>query len=92
APSVPLVNNVDARPVRTADECRQGLVRQVSAPVRWEECVQELVRQGVDTFVEVGPGQVLSGLVKKIEKGARVLNVDDPASLEATAAALGVRA
>jgi [acyl-carrier-protein] S-malonyltransferase len=90
-PSVPLVNNADAQPVRSAASCRDGLVRQVSAPVRWEESVQELVRQGVDTFVEVGPGQVLSGLVKKIEKGARVLNVEDPASLEATASALGVK-
>jgi [acyl-carrier-protein] S-malonyltransferase len=89
APGVPLVNNVDARAVLTAEDVRDGLVRQVSAPVRWEQSVQELVRQGVDTFVEVGPGQVLSGLVKKIEKGARVLNVEDPASLDAAVAALG---
>lgn len=89
-PSMPLVNNADAQPVRSAASCREGLIRQVSSPVRWEESVQELVRQGVSTFVEVGPGQVLSGLVKKIAKGARVLNVEDPASLEATVAALGV--
>jgi [acyl-carrier-protein] S-malonyltransferase len=89
APAVPLVNNVDARPVRTAEEVRDGLVRQVSAPVRWEESVRELVGQGVDTFVEVGPGQVLSGLVKKIQKGARVLSVEDPSSLDAAVAALG---
>jgi [acyl-carrier-protein] S-malonyltransferase len=89
APAVPLVNNVDARPVRTAEEARDGLLRQVSAPVRWQECVEELVRQGVDTFVEVGPGQVLSGLVKKIDRNARVLNVEDPGSLAATAVALG---
>lgn len=90
APAVPLVNNVDARPVRTAEEARDGLLRQVSAPVRWQECVEELVRQGVDTFVELGPGQVLSGLVKKIDRNARVLNVEDPGSLDSTAAALGV--
>lgn len=89
APAPPLVNNVDARPVRTAEECREGLIRQVSAPVRWEECVRELSRQGVDTFVEVGPGQVLSGLVKKIDKSARVFNAEDPASLEAAASELG---
>jgi [acyl-carrier-protein] S-malonyltransferase len=88
APSVPLVNNVDARPARTVEECRDGLLRQVSGPVRWEECVQELVRQGARTFVEVGPGQVLSGLIKKIDKSVRVLNVEDPASLDATVAAL----
>jgi [acyl-carrier-protein] S-malonyltransferase len=85
---VPLVNNVDARVVRSAAECREGLVRQVSAPVRWQESVERLSREGVHTFVEVGPGKVLSGLVKKIAPGARVLNVEDPASLEATVAAL----
>jgi [acyl-carrier-protein] S-malonyltransferase len=88
-PTAPLVNNVDARPVRAAEECRDGLLRQVSAPVRWEESVQELARQGVDTFVEVGPGQVLAGLIKKIDKGARVFGVEDPGSLDATVAALG---
>jgi [acyl-carrier-protein] S-malonyltransferase len=87
-PEVPLVNNVDARVVKTASECREGLVRQVSAPVRWQETVERLVQEGVGTFVEVGPGKVLSGLIKKIATGARVLNVEDPASLEATAAAL----
>jgi [acyl-carrier-protein] S-malonyltransferase len=88
-PDVPLVNNVDARAVREGTQCREGLVRQVSAPVRWQESVELLVKQGVDTFVEVGPGTVLTGLVKKIAKGARVLNVEDPESLEKTAAALG---
>jgi len=56
--------------------------------VRWQESVERLLREGVDTFVEVGPGAVLSGLVKKIDKSVRVLNVEDSASLEATAAAL----
>jgi [acyl-carrier-protein] S-malonyltransferase len=81
-PRMPLVNNVDARLVRSAAECRQGLVRQVSAPVRWQQCVEALVGEGVSTFVEVGPGQVLGGLIKRIAKGARVLSVEDPASLE----------
>jgi [acyl-carrier-protein] S-malonyltransferase len=87
-PAMPLVNNADARIVRGGDACREGLVRQVSAPVRWLEAVQALVAEGVDTVVEVGPGTVLSGLVKKIDKGLRVLAVEDPASLEATIAAL----
>jgi [acyl-carrier-protein] S-malonyltransferase len=87
-PSPPLVNNADARVVGSAGDCRDGLVRQVSAPVRWLESVQALAKAGVDTVVEVGPGTVLSGLVKKIDKGLRVLNVEDPASLEATMAAL----
>ena len=64
-------------------------MRQVSGAVRWQECVEQLVREGVDTFVEVGPGKVLSGLVKKIAPDARVLNVEDPESLDETAAALG---
>jgi [acyl-carrier-protein] S-malonyltransferase len=91
-PAFPLVNNVDARTVRSASECREGLVRQVSSPVRWQECVERLLEQGVTTFVEVGPGTVLSGLVRKIAKGARVLNVEDPASLEKTLTALGEEA
>ena len=85
---VPLVNNVEARPVRAAAEARLGLVRQVSSPVRWQECAEMLVRQGVDTFVEVGAGTVLSGLLKKIAPGARVLNVQDPETLDKTMAEL----
>ena len=87
-PSPPLVNNVEARVVQAAAECRDGLVRQVSAPVRWQECVERLVAEGVSSFVEVGPGQVLGGLVKRIAKGARVLSVEDPESLERVASAL----
>lgn len=86
--SVPLVCNVDARPVRAAADVREGLVRQVSGAVRWQESVELLVREGVSTFVEIGPGTVLSGLVKKIHRDARVLNVEDPQSLEAAAQAL----
>jgi [acyl-carrier-protein] S-malonyltransferase len=87
-PSPPLVNNVEARVIETGPECREGLVRQVSAPVRWQDCIERLVGLGVDTFVEIGPGQVLGGLVKRIAKGASVLNVEDPASLERTLAVL----
>jgi len=85
-PEVPLVNNVDARIVRDAATGRDGLVRQVSGTVRWQQSVELLVQEGVTTFVEVGPGTVLSGLVRKIAKGARVLNVDSPESLDAAAA------
>jgi [acyl-carrier-protein] S-malonyltransferase len=85
---VPLVSNVDARVVRAAADLRDGLARQVSGAVRWQESIELLVREGVTTFVEVGPGTVLSGLVKKIHRDARVLNVEDPASLEKTVAAL----
>jgi len=87
-PVIPLVNNVDALVIRSADDCREGLVRQVSAPVRWLQVVETLVREGVDTVVEVGPATVLSGLVKKVDKALRVWNVEDPASLEAAVKAL----
>jgi len=87
-PEPPLVNNVDAAVVRDGASCRAGLVRQVVGTVRWQESVERLAAEGVTTFVEVGPGTVLSGLVKKIAKGARVLSVDSPESLEATVAAL----
>ena len=87
-PQVPLVNNVEARVVRTAAECREGLVRQVSGPVLWMQSVERLRSEGVLTFVEVGPGQVLGGLIKKIAKGARVLGVQDPKTLEQTMSAL----
>jgi [acyl-carrier-protein] S-malonyltransferase len=91
-PAIPLVNNADARIVRTAEQCREGLVRQVSAPVRWQEGVELLARQGVTTFVEVGPGAVLSGLVNRIARGVKVAHVGDPASLEKTLAALALAA
>ncbi|MGB7924688.1 MAG: ACP S-malonyltransferase [Pyrinomonadaceae bacterium] len=82
--SVPLVTNVDASPITKGDEARDALTRQVSSPVRWQESVEFLIREGVETFVEVGPGKVLSGLVRQIERSARCLNVEDAASLRAT--------
>jgi [acyl-carrier-protein] S-malonyltransferase len=91
-PRVPLVNNVEARPVETGEECRDGLVRQVSAPVLWQASVERLSALGAATFVEIGPGTVLSGLIRKITKDARVLNVEDPQSLEKTCAAAGAGA
>jgi len=74
--------------VRAAAECREGLVRQVSAPVRWQQSVEAMVKDGVTAFVEVGPGTVLTGLIKKISKGTEVLNAEDPASLDRAAMAL----
>ena len=83
-PSMPVVTNVDARPTTAPDELRDALVRQVSATVRWSESMQLLVQQGVDTFVEAGPGKVLTGLMRQINRDAKALNVEDAASLEAT--------
>ncbi len=86
--SVPLVTNVDAAVIRTGAEARAALVRQVSSPVRWRESVELLTREGVRTFVEVGPGKVLSGLVRQTSGDARAANVEDAASLEAALDAL----
>ena len=85
---VPLVTNVDAGAIRKGMDARASLVRQVSSPVRWRESIELLAREGVETFVEVGPGKVLLGLVRQTFAGARCLNVEDPASLAATRAAL----
>jgi [acyl-carrier-protein] S-malonyltransferase len=83
-PATPIVTNVDARPTSVPDELRDALVRQVSAPVRWSESMQLLVQQGIDTFVEAGPGKVLTGLMRQINRDVKTLNVEDAASLEAT--------
>ncbi len=86
---VPLVNNVDATTVRAAAACRDGLIRQVSGAVRWQELVERLLVEGVTTFVEVGPGAVLTGLVKKIAgRDARLYSVEDPAGVAKAAADL----
>jgi len=87
-PAMPVVTNVDARPIAAPQELRDALVRQVSSPVRWVESMQLLIEQGVDTFVEAGPGKVLSGLVRQTSRDVKTLNVEDAASLEATQAAL----
>src|SRR5215213_9077380 len=87
-PAMPVVTNVDARPTMAPQELRDALVRQVSAPVRWVESMQLLIEQGVDTFVEAGPGKVLSGLMRQISRDVKMLNVEDAASLESTTAAL----
>jgi len=81
APRVPIVANVDAEPKRDPAAAIEALVRQVSAPVLWEAVVHRLASEGVTTYVEVGPGRVLSGLVKKIHKEARVYNFGAPEDL-----------
>ena len=78
---MPLISNVDAAPVRTGPEAMDALIRQVSSPVRWEESVRHLAAQGVDQFVEVGPGKVLSGLVRKVVDSARIVSVEDPSGV-----------
>ena len=89
-PAMPVVTNVDVRPTTAPGELRDALVRQVSSPVRWLESMQLLMQQGVATFVEAGPGKVLSGLMRQTSREVKTLNVEDAASLEATRAALTV--
>ena len=81
-PAAPVVANVDAEPKRTGREAVEALIRQVSAPVRWEDVVRRLVADGVTTFIEVGPGGVLSGLIRKIDRSVSATCVHDPSSLE----------
>jgi [acyl-carrier-protein] S-malonyltransferase len=81
---VPLVTNVDADTETSGDEARDALIRQVTMAVRWEESVRELIDEGVNTFIEVGPGRVLTGLMRQIERSVGTLNVEDEKSLTAT--------
>jgi len=78
---VPIVANVDAEPKRTGPAALEALIAQVSSPVRWEDVVSRLASEGVTTYVEVGPGTVLSGLVRKLHRGATVTNVGSPNDL-----------
>ena len=80
--AVPVVSNVEAQPNQDASRIRDLLVAQVSAPVRWDESVQTMNQLGVDRFVEIGPGKVLAGLVKRIVKGVTAQNIEDCASLK----------
>ena len=89
APAVPVVTNVEARPNADASRVVPLLLEQVSAPVRWIECVQTLQAEGVTRVVELGPGKVLCGLVKRITKELETFNVEDSATLEKVLAALG---
>jgi [acyl-carrier-protein] S-malonyltransferase len=81
---VPLVNNADAEILTSGDDVRESLIRQVTLPVRWEESIRELIDQGVNTFVEVGPGRVLTGLLRQIDRSIHVFNVEDEKSLRLT--------
>ena len=80
---IPLITNVDAESIATGDEAREALIRQVTAPVRWLDSIHEMIESGVTIFVEVGPGKVLSGLMRQIDRSVRSLNVEDAPSLRA---------
>jgi [acyl-carrier-protein] S-malonyltransferase len=80
---VPVVANVSASPIQDADEIRRSLVEQVASPVLWEDSVRWMLNQGVDTFVEIGPGNVLTGLVRKVDRKVTAVSVQDVETLQA---------
>ena len=88
-PVIPVVRNVDAEVSRTAADVTHALLAQVARPVRWAACVERLAREGADVFVEVGPGRVLSGLLKRIVDDVKGYAIEDPTGLDRTLAALG---
>jgi [acyl-carrier-protein] S-malonyltransferase len=79
---VPLINNADARQVSQAEDLREGLIRQVCAMVRWTETVRLLAELKTDTFVEVGPGKVLSGLIRRTVTNVAVANIENVKQVE----------
>jgi [acyl-carrier-protein] S-malonyltransferase len=88
-PRIPVYANVDAAPVTDAAAARDALARQVASPVRWEASVRAMIASGIREFVEVGPGHVLGGLVRRIDRSVRVLAAGTPEEVEQAAAELG---
>jgi len=84
-PTVPVITNVDAEPLPSGREARELLLRQLYSPVEWVASIRRMVAEDVDTIVEVGPGKVLTGLVRRIERGVKGLVVDSPEGLKALA-------
>lgn len=82
---VPLVTNVDASPVGTEHAVRNALIRQVVSPVRWVDSVRKMIEMGVRRFIEIGPGSVLTGLIKRIDPSVELVNINNAASLDAFA-------
>jgi len=81
-PDVPVIANIDAEAKTTGDASRSALIQQVTGAVRWADCVQKLIALGAKTFVEVGPGKVLTGLMRQIDRSQTAANVEDEASLQ----------
>jgi [acyl-carrier-protein] S-malonyltransferase len=88
-PQIPLVNNADAKFLNTKESIKESLIRQISRPLLWEDSVKAIAQSGIQTFVEVGPGRVLSGLIRRIVPNATIFNVEDMKSLELTRSNIG---
>jgi [acyl-carrier-protein] S-malonyltransferase len=91
SPAIPVVNNADALFINTVEDVKSSLVRQINSPLLWEDSIKAISNSGADAFVEVGPGKVLSGLIKRIDPSARILNVEDLKSLDKTLTELSKR-
>lgn len=87
---IPIVNNAAAKFLRTAGELRPSLIKQISSPLFWEDSITAMAADGCDTFIEIGPGKVLTGLVKRIVKDAKVMNVEDRKSMSIALGAVGL--
>jgi [acyl-carrier-protein] S-malonyltransferase len=87
---IPIVNNADAKFVRTAAELRPSLIKQISSPLFWEDSIKTMIADGCDTFIEIGPGKVLTSLVRRIAKDAKVMNVEDQKSMRDALSAVGL--
>ncbi len=83
-PVVPVVNNADAMFLVNAEKIKVSLIKQLNSPLLWEDSIRNIINKGVNTFIEAGPGKVLSGLIKRIEPAAKIFNVEDMASLNKT--------
>ncbi|WP_050614744.1 ACP S-malonyltransferase [Bacillus testis] len=86
--SVPVISNVTAEPVTSSEEMKKRLIEQLYSPVLWQDCVEKLIDLGVDTFIEIGPGKVLSGLIKKTNRNVRIFNACTEEEIQSTVNAL----
>ncbi len=89
--NIPVITNVTADYIQSKDDIKPLLIKQVSSPVRWEDSIRRMLSDGVDTFIEIGPGKTLSGFLRRIDKSAVSYNVEDMASLEKTLSGLGIK-
>ncbi len=87
---IPIVNNADAKYIRAAAELKPSLIKQISSPLYWEDSITLMTKDGFDAFIEIGPGRVLTGLVKRIARDAKVMNIEDLKTMQETLTALGI--